>query len=673
MDNSNTTSSKAQLDEKISRELMAGMDGDLSNISQEAADVLASLDGALFQDDSGSILTSIGKPKATAAMPRQERMQLLAESQELFPQQEIVVPQIGSRPEEQVDALDALADALNAEEDLAQSMEQAFVEQLADDIAADDLLQEDPTGFAPIAPTQVAAADFADDGEEDEEKESFTAAIQSTSRLQRIFLGALCLVCIASFASLGLRRVKESRLLRSDTVFGVTMEGVDLEGMSAQEASTAIDEIRADKDTSQKLTLRAAGRSYSTTLDAFSPVYDTQGAFDLAWGVGRTGTRSQKLHDIALSRAVPQALSIPCSFDEAAVNDYVAQLADKIDRPVQDAALEFAPVELRESDYPFIETREQAGQTLNRDAAVQAIRDSATTGDHVIELDVAITEPTVFLADLKENVQPMRTFTTEYARISSRTFNIHRATDTINGTVLQPGDEFSFNRIVGNTSLASNGYREAGVIVGGRSATDRGGGVCQAATTLYNVAVRCDMEITARDPHAIASSYVPRGQDATIAYGHCDLAFINTSEYPVYIVGKYTDTSVTFTMYGRPLENGITIEMESEHLGTRSPGAAKVTEDPTKPVGYEQTVVSALNGYDIRVYKVWYDADGNEIRRVVDHTDAYPTRRAEIIVGTKPAPEPTPTPDPGAGGGGGTEPDPGAGGGTPDPGSGTEG
>jgi len=645
MDQNNTTLSKQQLDDKISRELMAGMDGDLSNISQEAADVLASLDGALFQDDEGSVLTNIGKPKATAAMPPQERVQLLAESQELFPQQQIVVP----------DAItpEPLQETITEEDAEPYIPEDLFIDE---EEAVFPMEEEPPQAqleaYIPQPVQPIAEAAFFDDGEEEEvsQAQSFGSTLRSTAIAQRLFLGALALICIASFASLGIRFVKESRLLASKTMFGVSVEGTLLEGMTLDEARDTIEEITAQKDTAKQITLKAGEHTATTTLDVFSPQYDTQGACAQAWDIGRTGSRSQRLFDICSSRMVPQTVTIDCSFDEKAVQAYVSSLAQTVDRPVQDASLTFSPDEMRESDYPFVEVEEVQGQALDQDFAVQAIRDCAISGDTVVELALNYTDPKVCLADLKENVQPMRTFTTEYGRSYNRVFNIHRATDAINGTVLQPGDEFSFNRIVGNTSLAENGYMAAGVIIGGRSATDRGGGVCQAATTLYNVAVRCDMEITARGPHAIASTYVPRGQDATIAYGYYDMAFVNTSEYPVYIIGTYTDTSVTFTMYGRPLEDGVTIEMESELLGTRSPASAKVTEDPTKPVGYKETVVSALYGYDVRVYKVWFDADGNEIRRVVDHTDAYPTRRAEIIVGTK-QPTPAPTPDGGAEGG----------------------
>ncbi|MBP3370890.1 MAG: VanW family protein [Clostridia bacterium] len=650
---SNTGLSRQQLEEKVSRDLLAGLDGDLSNVSSEAVDVLASLGGSLFADNN----TNSAQDKDDAQAIAQEIL-----SQELFVQEddiELIAEETLAEPIAQEDHLEnLLTEDHFTEQETAEAVAETFLEEFS------DALQNHP------ADETAASAEDEMQKEPSLNKQSFLQQLAHTTVWQRIFLAAMCLVCVVSLSSLCSRAIKENRLLASDLVFGVSMEGVCLEGMTKGQAAVAIEEIQSKKDTSQKFTLHAGTQTYTATIDTFSPVYDTDAALESAWRIGRTGSRSQRLFDICMSRAVPQEIAIPCSFDQAAVSGYVAALAEQIDRPVQEASLEFAPEQLRESDYPFIEMEESTGYSLDQTAAVDTIIACAVTGERTAQLPVIVTEPTVHLADLKENVQMMRTFTTQYARIANRTYNIHRATDTINGTVLQPGDEFSFNRIVGNTSLAENGYREAGVIVGGRSSTDRGGGVCQAATTLYNVAVRCDMEITARDPHAIASSYVPRGQDATIAYGHCDLAFINTSEYPVYIVGKYTDTSVTFTMYGRPLENGITIEMESEHLGTRSPGAAKVTEDPTKPVGYEETVVSALNGYDIRVYKVWYDADGNEIRRVVDHTDAYPTRRAEIIVGTKPAPEPTP--DPGTGGGS-TEPDVGTGGSTPDPGAGTEG
>ncbi len=467
----------------------------------------------------------------------------------------------------------------------------------------------------------------------------------------RMFFIGLGLCLAVSLTGLGLRLICENRLLHANTMHRVSISDVVLDGMTKEEALAALQEAFDDKDLDVTLRFTFEDEVFTQPLSAFDPHYELEQALTQAWSVGRTGTRAQRLFDIYQADAICRTLSMPCTLSEAAARQYTASLAEQIDCDVQEPAIAVNP-ENDGVNNLFVQTEEIVGKKLNQQALVTSICQSVENNFAPIALDVALTQPQQTLAQLMQDVQLIRTFTTEYDYLPARVFNIHRATDAINGTVLQPGGEFSFNETVGNTSLAENGYKEWYVIVGGKNEMDRGGGVCQAATTLYNVAVRCDMEILAREPHAIASSYVPKGQDATIAYGAYDLRFRNTSECPIYIFGSYTDTSVTFSIYGRPLKDGVTIEMESELLGVRYPGEAKVSVDYSKPVGYRSTTVSALNGYDVRVYKLWFDSNGNEINRIIDHVDAYPTRRAEVVIGgaqpviSTPAPEPTPVPEP---------------------------
>lgn len=466
----------------------------------------------------------------------------------------------------------------------------------------------------------------------------------------RIFLLVLGGCLILSLTGLSVRFFRENRLLQANTMHRVRVADVVLDGMTREQALSALQDAFNDDTLDVTLRFTFDGQVYTEPLSTFDPHYDLEQSLAQAWSVGRTGTRAQRLLDIYRADTVCRVLPMPCTLSEAAARQYASSLAEQIDCQVQEPSISVNPQNDGVNNL-FVQTPEIVGKKLDQQALVTAICKSMENNFAPIALEVTLTQPQETLEALMQDVQLIRTFTTQYDYLPARVFNIHRATDAINGTVLQPGDEFSFNETVGNTSLAENGYKEWYVIVGGKNEMDRGGGVCQAATTLYNVAVRCDMEILAREPHAIASSYVPRGQDATIAYGAYDLRFRNTSECPVYIFGSYTDTSVTFSIYGRPLKDGVTIEMESELLGVRYPGEAKVTVDYSKPVGYRSTTVSALNGYDVRVYKLWFDSAGNEINRVIDHVDAYPTRRAEIIVGgaqpviATPDPQPAPQPD----------------------------
>ena len=104
----------------------------------------------------------------------------------------------------------------------------------------------------------------------------------------------------------------------------------------------------------------------------------------------------------------------------------------------------------------------------------------------------------------------------------------------IDGTLVMPGAEFSFNRRVGSFS-SDQGYRKAPVSYNGQLIDDWGGGVCQTSTTLYNSALLAGMQILERHPHRFCPSYVPPGRDAAVAYSAVDLRFRNPYPFPVRV------------------------------------------------------------------------------------------------------------------------------------------
>lgn len=135
-------------------------------------------------------------------------------------------------------------------------------------------------------------------------------------------------------------------------------------------------------------------------------------------------------------------------------------------------------------------------------------------------------------------------YTTKYKINSGNEVNISLAADTINGTLLLPGDTFSFNDIIGNTTL-EKGYTYAPVIANSKFVQGVGGGVCQVSSTLYNAILLTGLTASQRSPHSKPSSYVPLGQDATIDWGTIDFQFVNTLDYPLYIC-SYTQNGELF-------------------------------------------------------------------------------------------------------------------------------
>lgn len=111
---------------------------------------------------------------------------------------------------------------------------------------------------------------------------------------------------------------------------------------------------------------------------------------------------------------------------------------------------------------------------------------------------------------------------------TNRTTNLKLACAAINGTILEPGDVFSFNGVVGERTEAK-GYREAIIYEGGQETGGIGGGICQVATTLFNAALKSNCGIVERHQHSLTVHYCPLGYDAAIAWGSKNMRFTNNS------------------------------------------------------------------------------------------------------------------------------------------------
>jgi vancomycin resistance protein YoaR len=120
----------------------------------------------------------------------------------------------------------------------------------------------------------------------------------------------------------------------------------------------------------------------------------------------------------------------------------------------------------------------------------------------------------------------------DYSR--NRMNNIKLACRSINGAIVQPGCEFSFNKTVGPRT-PKRGYKEAIIFVGQEKEKAYGGGICQLSTTIYQAALKAGMKITERHVHSLPVDYAKKGADATVYYGSLDLRFVNTSEWPVQL------------------------------------------------------------------------------------------------------------------------------------------
>ncbi len=230
--------------------------------------------------------------------------------------------------------------------------------------------------------------------------------------------------------------------------------------------------------------------------------------------------------------------------------------------------------------------------------------------------------PAISCDDIKASYKTIATFTTETTDNNKRNTNVRLAAEALNGTIVQPGEEFSFNSVVGQRT-AEKGYQEAAAYNSGAVVQEIGGGVCQISSTLYRVVFQSGMEVTFRRSHTFEPNYVTPGQDAAISWEQPDFRFVNTSDNPIGIRASYENRKATVSLFGIPvLEDGVTWDLASEKVEEIDPPEPEYVEDPTLAPGTEKTVKAATNGSRWDTYKVVYK-NGEEVERTLDHSKTY--------------------------------------------------
>ena len=164
----------------------------------------------------------------------------------------------------------------------------------------------------------------------------------------------------------------------------------------------------------------------------------------------------------------------------------------------------------------------------------------------------------------------LASFSTKYStRDTDRTTNLRLAANKVNGTVLMPGETFSYNKVVGARTIAA-GYKEAAVYENGKVVDGIGGGICQVSSTIYNAAIYANLDIVQRSNHQFVPSYVTASRDATVVYGSIDFRFKNNRDYPIKIVCSVSGGIASCQIFGLKQDNDYQVEISSYETGRTS-------------------------------------------------------------------------------------------------------
>jgi vancomycin resistance protein YoaR len=207
--------------------------------------------------------------------------------------------------------------------------------------------------------------------------------------------------------------------------------------------------------------------------------------------------------------------------------------------------------------------------------------------------------------------------------------NIRIPARNINGTVIAPGQVFSFLQAVGPIDEA-HGFKQGGVIINGRSRPTGaiGGGICSASTTMFNAALRAGLEIVERRAHYYFIDRYPVGLDATVFSNGSttvDLRWRNDSRYPVLIRGYSTSTSVTFEIWTVPDGRRVRLIPTSPRMWNVVKAVTRTELVTTLRPGQQHQQEYPADGYETLVRRVVVDASGKAI-----HRDAFRSRYSKV-------------------------------------------
>lgn len=441
----------------------------------------------------------------------------------------------------------------------------------------------------------------------------------------RRFLGLILVVgvqllfalCVANGVTLAGLEGKVSR--------GIRVAGVDVGGLDREEAEKLLAASLAEGVANISLTLADGEKQWHLRGEEIKAVPDFSKTIERACSYTGSASWGERLSRFWALQQEPVDLPLSFSCDEGALNNYLAGLEKEINIPARDASLEW------ENEQVTL-LREKVGRRLNREESWERIKKAlAEGGQEPVILAVEECYPQVREADLAGISQLLGEYTTRYSlKDQDRAFNVELAAGSLNGVVVKPGEVFSFNQVVGPRS-EERGYKKAPVFQNQRLVRDTGGGVCQVATTLYNALLRAGLPVKERWPHSQLVSYVPPGQDASVANQSADLKFENATAYPVYIHAVASNGCLTIQLFGNIEKEGVVryIITEKEII----PSEVVVRPDPSLRQGESRTERKGRDGIKVRVYRITREGD-KEISRELISEDYYSPLPQVIRSGT---------------------------------------
>lgn len=465
-------------------------------------------------------------------------------------------------------------------------------------------------------------------------------------------------------------------------VSGISIKGIDVSGLTYNEAYEKVVKIYSEKS-KQNITLKYNEYETSLTPEQIEAKFKIQEAIDSAYNYGRSGKVLKDNYAIVYAGMAKIDINPAFSYNEKVLSDFINSTQSNLPGAVKqsdyyidgdkliinkgEVGLEIKKQELNSSiiksvtevisneqdiQIPTIEKRpdeinlEKIYTEIRKDPqdayytkepfevhphvdgvdlniSMEEAKALLNTEEQQITIPLKITKPKVTTNQIGTEAFPnlLASYSTTFStKAANRTTNIRLASNKIDGVVLMPGEQFSYNKVVGKRT-AQAGFKSAPAYSGGKVVNDIGGGICQVSSTLYNTALRANLEITKRSNHRFATGYVPLSTDATVSWGGPEFIFKNSRKYPIKIVSKVNGGKITVDIYGCKEEIEYEVVIKSETLQT-IPMKTEYRTNTSLPQGTTKIVQKGHGGYKSRAYRI-LKLNGKVVSKQLLSTDTY--------------------------------------------------
>ena len=475
---------------------------------------------------------------------------------------------------------------------------------------------------------------------------------------------------------------------------GISINGIDVSHLTKQQAEEKVKESLSEK-LQTPITLKHNDYETTVFAEQFDVSFDVTKAVDMAYQIGRTGNLFENNFTILKTLFSKTSICAGLSYSEETLDSLITEIGNALpDRLIQPSyyidngqliitkgqngiiidaiALKDAIVYAMNNIQSAITTidipvNQQNANAIDIAAIHQEIYKEPqdayyTTNPYVVhphvnglDFSISMEEASAMLAEEKESyVIPLKeitpkvttnqigteafpdllgSFSTTYStKNTNRSTNIRLASSKINGTVLMPGETFSYNQVVGKRTAAA-GYKSAAVYANGEVTTGIGGGICQVSSTLYNAVLYANLDIVERKNHGFNPGYVKAGRDATVSWGGPDFKFKNNRDYPIKIVCSGTGGKINFQIFGLKTDNDYEVEIESNVVQSIAYKTV-YQNDSSLAKGKTKVIQSGSNGCKTETYKI-LKKNGKVVSRTLLSKDTYNPHNKIVAKGTK--------------------------------------